>query len=192
MRGSLTKSVDIIHNSHSMDTVVDTRLAGRALSLVGVVFGLLAVGTLVAILAGAHAGGDHLHVGDLSTAKRVEYLLLVALVVGFCGLVSWHVVTSDAVQLGASTIKSAAMTGRLFFFTSYWFKLEAPESKGKPFRLSYSISDATGEKPLDIILLEPGTFTVNDIKHERPTHPKHRCFRIDGAHVHTGQVFKCA
>jgi hypothetical protein len=175
------------HDTISMGTVVDTRrlAAWRALMLVGVIFGILAAATLIAVIENHLTGGQH-----LSMAKRVEYVFLLAMALGFGGLVSWHLATSDVAQLGVDTVKSAAVSGRLFFFTSYWFTLKAPEVAGKPFLLSYSASSATGEKPLGTILLQPGAFTIGDIKQQRPTHPKHRCFRLGGDHVHTGAAFK--
>jgi|EP01047_Picozoa_sp_COSAG01_P054779 hypothetical protein len=102
----------------------------------------------------------------------------------------WGVWSSEKGRIA----RSAASSGRVFFFRRYWFELRAPDLPGKPFRLVYYNNEDPGPavEPVGTILLEPQNFTVRDTRQPRPTRP--HCCRIDGRVYgkHFKYVVSCA
>lgn len=162
--------------------------------------GLVVLAVLVSLIGGTslfvYATAVQLNEtwADVGVGKRFEVCALMALVSGVALVVVWHICTSQEagdligeVLPGAQHISSTLQSGRIFFFRRYWFKLQAPEVKGKSFRLDFHLTQFA-EECTEVIYLTPGRFKCKDAKQARPGRP--HTFRLDGEDSDTGREFK--
>lgn len=134
------------------------------------------------------------HWDEVGQVKIAEATGLIVLVVSVTGVLLWHICTSQhagdllgEVIPGAQHISSTLQSGRMFFFSRYWFKLQPPELTDKGFQLQYFLTQFA-DSYADKISIRPQQFQVRDVKQPRPGRPF--TFRIDGKDSATGKDFK--